>query len=216
MDRLHLPLIHGARDRGARNQVGAILGKDDGVAHGADVMAGASHALHAAGDRRRRLNLDDQINRAHVNAEFERRSCDDTAQGAQLELVLDLLALRDRDAAVMGAHQLFAREFVDRAGNPFGQPPAVHEDQSRAMSPNQFQKLGMNRAPDGVALRALRRRPARQGIDLVEARHVFDRNLDAQVQPLRRAGIHNRDRPIHRRKRGDSNSASASSGTSGS
>ena len=35
-------------------------------------MAGAPDPLHAAGNRRRRLNLDDQIDRAHVDAQLKR------------------------------------------------------------------------------------------------------------------------------------------------
>ncbi len=48
------------------------FGIDDGVADGADVMAGAADALHAAGDGWRRFDLDDEIDGAHVDAEFER------------------------------------------------------------------------------------------------------------------------------------------------
>ncbi len=69
---LDLSLIHRLRDRGAGNEIGAIFWIDDGVADGADVMAGAADALHAAGDGWRRFDLNDEIDGAHVDAEFER------------------------------------------------------------------------------------------------------------------------------------------------
>ena len=40
-------------------------------------VAGSSDALHAAGDRRRRLDLDDEIDGPHVDAELERRRGDE-------------------------------------------------------------------------------------------------------------------------------------------
>ena len=46
-----------------------------------DLVAGAADALHAAGDGGRRLDLDDQIDRAHVDAELERGG---GAEGADL------------------------------------------------------------------------------------------------------------------------------------
>ena len=67
-----MALVHGAGDGGAGDQVGAVLGEDDAFADRADVMAGAADALHAAGDRGRRFDLDDEIDGAHVDAEFER------------------------------------------------------------------------------------------------------------------------------------------------
>ena len=65
-------LVHGTSDGGAGDEVGAKLGKDDSFAGRAYVVAGAADALHAAGNRWRRLDLNDEIDRAHVDAEFER------------------------------------------------------------------------------------------------------------------------------------------------
>ncbi len=78
------------------------------------------------------------------------------------------LRCADGDAAVVGAHQNFARQIVHRAGDPFRQPAAVDEDQGGAVRPDQFQQLGMNGAPDGGTHRALRGGAAGNGLDLVE------------------------------------------------
>ena len=48
--RLDAPLVHGPRDGGAGEQVAAVLREDDAFAGGADVVAGAADALHAARD----------------------------------------------------------------------------------------------------------------------------------------------------------------------
>ena len=61
---------------GAGDQIAAELRDDDAAAGGADGVAGAADALHAAGDRRRRLDLHHQIDRAHVDAQLERRGGD--------------------------------------------------------------------------------------------------------------------------------------------
>ena len=48
-----------------------------------DLMPAAADALQAAGDRRRRFDLDDEIDGAHVDAELERRGGDERAQRAR-------------------------------------------------------------------------------------------------------------------------------------
>ena len=58
--------------------------------HVADVVAGPADALQAAGHRRRRLDLDDQVHRAHVDAEFQAGGGDHGGQPAGLQRLLDL------------------------------------------------------------------------------------------------------------------------------
>jgi hypothetical protein len=48
-----------------------VLGEDHARGDRADLVAGAADALQPAGHRRRRLDLDDQVDRAHVDAELE-------------------------------------------------------------------------------------------------------------------------------------------------
>ena len=92
-------------------------------------MAGAADALHAAGDGGRRLDLDDQIDGAHVDAELERRGGDDGADLSGLEKVFDFGALRGGERAVMGAGEGLLREVVDEAGEAFGGAAVVDEDE---------------------------------------------------------------------------------------
>ena len=68
----------------------------------ADLVAGAADALQGAGDARRRLDLDDQVDRAHVDAELEAAGGDHAGEPAALEVVLDERALLLGDRAVVG------------------------------------------------------------------------------------------------------------------
>ena len=68
---LDVAVVHGLRYGGAGDQIGAVLGEEDAFADGVDMVAGAADALHAAGDRGRRFNLNDKVDGAHVNTEFE-------------------------------------------------------------------------------------------------------------------------------------------------
>ena len=128
VDGFNLPFIHGAGDGGAGGKVASIFGINDGVTNGADAVTGSTHALHAAGDGGRRFDLHHEIDRAHVDAEFDRGGGDESAQRAHLEAVFDLLALVGGNAAVMRADQRLSGEFVDRAGNALGESAAVDED----------------------------------------------------------------------------------------
>ena len=79
------------------------LGKITALLVTRHVVAGTSYALHAARDRRRRLDLYHQIHRAHIDAKFKRRGGNDAAQGAELQAIFNFLALPDRNAPVMSA-----------------------------------------------------------------------------------------------------------------
>ena len=70
---------------------------------GADLVAGAADALHAGGDGGRRLDLDDQVDGAHVDAELEGGGGDEGADLPALRMVFDFGALRGGERAVMGA-----------------------------------------------------------------------------------------------------------------
>ena len=78
---LDVALVHGAGDGGAGDEVGAVFGEENAFADRVHVVAGAADALHAAGDRGRSFDLDDEIDGAHVDAEFERGG---GAEGANL------------------------------------------------------------------------------------------------------------------------------------
>ena len=136
--------MHGAGDRGTRDEVTAKFGNDHPAACRADGVPGAPDALHAARDRRRRFDLNDEIDRPHVDAQLERGRRDQPADRAGLQSILDFDALRTRERSVVGAHQRFSRELVQRRRQPLRDSPAVDEDQRRPMGLDQFEESGMN------------------------------------------------------------------------
>ena len=84
-------------------------------------MAGPPDALQPAGDRRRRLHLDHQVDGAHVDAELERRGGHKRRNLPRFQSVLDLQALLACDRPVVGAHQLLSGQVVEPGRQTFGQ-----------------------------------------------------------------------------------------------
>ena len=197
--RLDQALVHAARRGGAGDEIAAVLREDQAFAHGADLVAGPADALQPARHRRRRLDLHDQVDRAHVDAELERRRRDQAAQPAFLQRVLDVDPLRAGQRSVVRAHQRLAGELVQRGGEAFGDAAAVDEDQRRRCATHQRQQARMDRGPDRRAGRALRGGAARDVDRLGEPRHVLDRHFDLQPQRLAPAGVDDRDRARRRR-----------------
>ena len=84
---------HALGDDGGVQHVGAVLREDDAFRDLAHLVPGPADALQPAGDRWRRLDLHDEVDRAHVDAELEARGRDDAAESARLEVGLDECAL---------------------------------------------------------------------------------------------------------------------------
>ena len=103
---------HALRNDGALEQVAAEFRIDARVRRLADAVARPAHALEAARHRARRLDEQHLIDSAHVDAQLERAGRDEAAQRACLEGGLDLRARLVRDAAMVRAHDRFARERV--------------------------------------------------------------------------------------------------------
>ena len=104
-----------------------------------DLVPGPPDPLEAAGDARRALDLDDEVDRAHVDAELEAGRGDERRQPAGLELLLDLEPLLAGDAAVVRPDELLAGELVEPLGQPLREPPAVGEDDRAAMAPDELE-----------------------------------------------------------------------------
>jgi hypothetical protein len=66
-------------------------------------MRPAADALQPARHRLGRLDLDHEVDRAHIDAQLERGGGDQAAQVAALERLLYLAALLARQRAVVGA-----------------------------------------------------------------------------------------------------------------
>ena len=103
-------LVHGACHRRARDQIASEFRHDDAAAGSADRVPCAADTLHPAGNRRRGLDLDDEIDRPHVDAELERRRGDKPANRAGLQSIFDLDALRTRERSVMRSDERSRRD----------------------------------------------------------------------------------------------------------
>ena len=127
-------------------------------------------------------------------------SSDDVATSAgsvaALQQVLDLDALLARDRPVVRPDERLAGQLVQRAGQPLREPPAVHEDQRRAVRANQLQKTRVNRRPDGWPRVADRDGPAGDFVRGCQPCHILDRHLNAERQRLLLAGIDDGHRPV--------------------
>ena len=178
---LDVALVHGAGDGGAGDEVGAVFGEEDAFADSVDRVAGAADALHAAGDRGRRFDLDDEVDGAHIDAEFERGGGAEGFDLAGLELLFDDRALVGGEGAVVGAADRFAGEIVEGAGKTLGDLAAVDEEDGGVPLANELQKTGMDGVPDGDAARHLGSGATGQLLDSIEARHIFNWNFNAQL-----------------------------------
>ena len=97
------------------------------------------------------------------------------------------------ERAVMRAGDGLAGQFVQRAGQPLGHLAAVDKEDGGVALADDFQQAGMNRVPDGDAAGHLRGRARGNLFLLAEAGHVFDGNLDAELELLGRAGVDDGD-----------------------
>ncbi len=88
-----------------------MLREEGGTADLAHLVPGSADALQPGGGRRRGLDLDHEVDRAHVDAELETARRDDAAQHAGLEFFFDLgaLLLRHRAVVRLGEHGVGAR-----------------------------------------------------------------------------------------------------------
>ena len=93
---------HAFGHHGRLDQVALVLGEDDAAGDVADVVPGPADPLQPAGHRRRRLDLDHQVHRAHVDAELQAGRGHHGGQPARLEGLLDLGPLLPRHRAVVG------------------------------------------------------------------------------------------------------------------
>ena len=106
--RLDLAVEHATGDHGGLEQVAAVLGVDRALARLADLVAGPADALQATADGAGRLDLDHEVDGAHVDAELEAAGGDDAAEVAALELVLDDDPLLTGQRPVVGLDEVFA------------------------------------------------------------------------------------------------------------
>ena len=76
-------------------------------------MPGAADALEPGRDRLRRLDLDDEVDGAHVDSELERGGGDEARDLAALQQLLHLDPLLARERPVVGPGDLALGEVVE-------------------------------------------------------------------------------------------------------
>ncbi len=164
-----------------------------------------------------RLDLHDQVDRAHVDAELEAARRHDRAELPRLQGVLDLEPLLARDRTVVGADQVLVGELVQLRSEPLRDASPVHEHDRRAVRADQFEQPRVDGRPDRGARRAGCGGTARRQVGgLPERGHVFDRHHDLELHRLAVSGVDDRDRPrlaaTDRAHRGSARSSRADAG----
>ena len=86
------PVVHASDHHGGLDQVVAVSREHLAPAGLADLVAGPADALQALAHCAGRLDLHDEVDRAHVDAELERAGGDEAFEVAGFEAVLDLEA----------------------------------------------------------------------------------------------------------------------------
>ena len=150
-DPIELPPADRSDDRRGLDQLLALGHDDAALGDAREQVARPAHALERGGDVPGRLHLDDQVDGADVDAELERRRRHERLQLAVLEAVLGFQAGPARERAVMGGDEPAGDAVVEVAGQPLGRPPALREDQRRAVRLHQLGDLLLSGVVDGVA-----------------------------------------------------------------
>src|SRR5262245_36170961 len=96
----------------------------------------------------------------------------------------------------MRTNERFARQLVQSAGETLSEPPAVDEDQRRAMRINEIQQAWMNCRPDRRTLVANGSRTAGDIVGRRELGHILDRQVDRELECLLLTRIDDGDGPI--------------------
>ncbi len=204
------PLGH----HGGLDEIAAVLGEDHTGGHCADLVSRAAHALQTGGHGGRRLDLDDQVHRTHVDAQLEAGGGDDGGQPARLEVLLDDGPLLLGDRAVVGArehrgralrrtraaHQLcrrvvllqrlsgrpLVRDLVEPVAQPLRETAGVGEHDRGAVGLDQVRDPFLDVRPDGGALLAL---AAVADGGAAQLAQVLDGNDDRQVELFAGLGL---------------------------
>ena len=110
-------------------------------------MARAPEALQRDRDGSRGTDLHHQIDRADIDAQFERRRGDYGAQIAVLQPRFGFQPRRARQTAMVRSDGVLAQPFRQRVGDAFGKPPRIDEYQRGAMRQDQFGKAVVQSPP---------------------------------------------------------------------
>jgi hypothetical protein len=121
-DRFDRALSHPLDDDCALDEVPSELREEDPATDGSHVMARSAHPLHPGCNGVRRLDLHNEIDRAHVDTEFERARRDDGAKSTCLQVLLDDHPLLATHGPVVRPGDLLFGKIVQTRTQSFGDP----------------------------------------------------------------------------------------------
>ncbi len=189
--------------RGAGEEVAAVLREDHAAARRVDPVPGAADALHAARDRGRRLDLHDEVDGAHVDAELERAT---SRRGRAGVPAFSASSIATRCGRAMepwwACTSSSPASSLSAAASRSARRRLFTKIERRAVRPDELEEARVDRRPDRRPDRCLARVAARGLERFAEPRHVLDRHLDGQLERLPRARVDDRDRTVARRLAG--------------
>ena len=173
-DLLDLAGAHALRHHRRLHQIATMAREDLAHARLAHLMPGPADALHGRRHRRGRCHLDHQVDRAHVDAQFQRRRGHDGAHPSRLQVIFNSQPLLTAEGTVVrpdqfgalgrrgafrfcSAVQAIKVQLVQPRRQPLREPPSIHKDDRGPMRVHQLQQPRMNRRPDAVRVRLCRR-----------------------------------------------------------
>ncbi len=165
-------------------------------------MAGPADALQAARDRLRALDLDHEVDGAHVDAELEARGRDEARDPPRFQILLDDHPLLAGQRAVVRARNVLFGELVQPHGEPLGQAPVVDEDDRGAVLLHEREDRRVDRGPDragirlvtGVHLDPVLHHGLGELVRRPELAQVLDRHDHLEIEILARPRIDELDR----------------------
>ena len=192
------------------DEICPVLREDDAARDLAHLVPGPADPLQPARDGWRGLDLDDEVDRTHVDAEFERAGGDNAAQPPGLEVVFNAGPLILGHRAVVcaceeggctrgdfrlpdGRGQPLRIDLIKPRCQPLGKPPRVSEDDGRPVLQDVVDDLLLDVRPD----RPLRCRPGGGALERrcrAKLGHVLDGHHHGEIELLRRLRGDDRDR----------------------
>ncbi len=139
---------HGLYQRGCFQQVVPRCHKEAALRRCTAPVTRAANTLHRRRDGTRRVDLADQIDRADINAKFQRGGCHQQPYLACLQLALGFQAELARERAMVRRHILLADALANLVRQAFNHGARIDKHQCRTVLIRQLCQPRVNRLPD--------------------------------------------------------------------
>src|SRR5579875_3141642 len=117
----------------AFEQIVGRQGEEASLRDAAEGVARTANPLNRRRDRFRRIDLADEIDRADIDSQLQRRGRDDGLQFTALKLLLGGEPFGPREAPMMGEYGVAADLLLQGEGDSLGPSAAQRKNQRRAM-----------------------------------------------------------------------------------